>query len=366
MREATTFRFRLKDKHASRLNAQARAVNFVWNYCNEVQRKAAGLGHQWTTANQLGRLCAGATKEGLDLAANTVEKVCQQYDRSRRAKRKPWLRWRSVRSLGWIPVRTGDITFRDGALHFRGECYEAWITRPMLEGQRFGVSHFSQDGAGRWYINLTTEVEARPHCGRSAIGIDLGLKSLASFSDGRVIEMPAFYRRAEQSIGTAQRAGKKRLALARHAKAANQRRDYLHKASAALVKEHGLIVIGDVSPSKLARTNMAKSVLDAGWSDFRRMIAYKALTHGAIMLEVDEAYTTRTCAECGSIAGPIGQAGLRIREWTCCDCGAVHDRDVNAARNILRLGLETLAGGAAMRGEAKNGESNFPEADEAS
>ena len=119
MREATTFRFRLKDKHASRLNAQARAVNFVWNYCNEVQRKAAGLGHQWTTANQLGRLCAGATKEGLDLAANTVEKVCQQYDRSRRAKRKPWLRWRSVRSLGWIPVRTGDITFRDGALHDR-------------------------------------------------------------------------------------------------------------------------------------------------------------------------------------------------------------------------------------------------------
>lgn len=347
-----TYRFRLKDKHVPRLNAQARAVDFVWNYCNETQQNAARRGRRWLTANDLGRLCAGAVKEGLNLNANTIEQVCRQYDRSRRVKRRPWLRWRSRKSLGWIPLKDRDVVFRNGAFWFRRQRYDAWITRPLSEGQRFGCSSFSQDARGRWYINLTVAALAEAACGRSAIGVDLGLKSLATLSDGRAIEMPACFRKAEESIGKAQRARKKRLVASRRAKVANRRRDYLHKASTSLVKEHGLIVVGNVSPSKLARTRMAKSVLDAGWSSFRRMIAYKAITHGAIMLEVPEANTTRTCAECGSIAGPQGQAGLRIREWTCGDCGAVHDRDVNAARNILRLGLETLAGGAAKAEES--------------
>lgn len=342
-----TYRFRIKDKHSPRLCAQAGAVNFVWNYCNETQKRAAQAQRPWLSANALGRLCAGATKEGLDLSADTVEQVCRQYDQSRREKRKPWLRWRSKQSLGWVPVKDGELVHRGGAFVFRGVRYDAWITRALPEGQRFGISSFSQDSRGRWYVNLTVSVATDAACGRVAVGVDLGLKELATLSDGRAIAIPAHFRNAEASIGAAQRAKKPRLVAARRAKVANRRRDYLHKASAALVREHGLIVVGDVSPSKLARTKMAKSVLDAGWSDFRRMIAYKALTHGAIMLEVPEAYTTRTCAECGSIAGPKGQAGLRIREWTCGDCGAVHDRDVNAARNILRLGLETLAGGAA-------------------
>jgi putative transposase len=354
-----TYRFRIKDKHAARLSAQARAVNFVWNYCNEVQRKAVEARRPWFTANALGRLCAGATKEGLDLSANTVEQICRQYDRSRRLRLKPWLRWRSVKSLGWIPVRDGHMVFRDGAFWFRRERYDAWVTRRLSEGQRFGISHFSQDARGRWYVNVTVEAPIASSDARGAVGVDLGLKSLATLSDGRAIKMPAYFRKAERSIASAQRARKPRLVVSRRARVANQRRDYLHKASSALAKEYGLIVVGNVSPSKLARTNMAKSVLDAGWSDFRQMIAYKAITHGAIMLEVDEANTTRACAECGSIAGPEGRAGLRIREWKCSDCGAVHDRDVNAARNILRLGLQALAGGA-VKAERPTERREFP------
>ena len=161
-------------------------------------------------------------------------------------------------------------------------------------------------------------------------------------------EMPGFARRTESRIGVAQRANKKRQARALHAKVRNQRKDHLHKASAALAREYGLIVVGDVSPSKLAKTRMAKSVLDAGWSDFKKMLSYKAIRHGGKVIEVSEAYTSQTCSTCGALpeGRPRGIAGLEIRQWECGGCGAVHDRDVNAALNIARLGQQSLAEGA--------------------
>lgn len=170
-----TYRFRVKDKHAERLAAQARAVNFVWNFCNETQQKAARSGRRWLNANDLGRLCSGATKEGLDLQANTVERVCRQYDRSRRQMNRPWLRWRSNRSLGWLPVMHNDVVFRDGAFWFRRERYDAWITRPLAEGQRFGAASFNQDARGRWYLNVTLKPPALPASTGAAVGVDLGL-----------------------------------------------------------------------------------------------------------------------------------------------------------------------------------------------
>ena len=166
-------------------------------------------------------------------------------------------------------------------------------------------------------------------------------------STGARIKAPQLFRKSEAVLATAQRAKKTKRAKAIHAKIRNRRKDFLHKESARLTKEYGLIVIGDVSPSKLAKTRMAKSVLDAGWADFKRMLSYKSIRNGGSTLEVSEAYSSQTCSDCGVIGGPKGIAGLGIREWTC-DCGTVHDRDVNAARNILRLGLETLVAGAAQ------------------
>ena len=181
------------------------------------------------------------------------------------------------------------------------------------------------------------------------VGIDLGLKDLATLSTGEKVEVPKFYRRSEQRLATVQRARKTKRARAIHAKIANRRKDFLHKASAKLAKEYGFIFVGGVSPSKLAQTRMAKSVLDAGWSRFRDMLAWKLrLRSGGMLLEVSEHHTTQTCSECGRLPSsrPRGIAGLGIREWTCDDCGAVHDRDVNAAKNILRCGLTALAEGA--------------------
>ena len=349
-----TYRYRIKDKHAKRLNAQARAVNFIWNYCNETQMKAARDGRKWLSGYDLQKLVAGCTKEGLDVHSHSAMRVCIQYDKSRRQHKKPWLRWRSRRSLGWVPFNTGHVAYRDSGFVFRGERYEVWLHRPLPEGAELARvrSPRMPEGAG------TSTAQSRSvkayACqglgdGLLRVGIDLGLKHLATLSTGEKVEVPKFYRRSEERLATAQRARKTKRARAIHAKIANRRKDFLHKASAKLAKQYGFIFVGGVSPSKMAQTRMAKSVLDAGWSRFRDMLAWKLrLRSGGMLLEVSEHLTTQTCSECGSSPSsrPRGIAGLGIREWTCDDCGTVHDRDVNAAKNILRCGLTALAEGA--------------------
>jgi putative transposase len=114
----------------------------------------------------------------------------------------------------------------------------------------------------------------------------------------------------------------------------------VHVNSTRIVREHARLIVGNVSASKLAKTRMAKSVLDAGWSMFRTMLQYKCLGAGASFEVVSERLSTQTCSECGSIGGPKGIAGLRMRHWTCSQCDALHDRDVNAARNLLFAGAE--------------------------
>ncbi|HEM7901889.1 TPA: transposase [Burkholderia cenocepacia] len=113
------------------------------------------------------------------------------------------------------------------------------------------------------------------------------------------------------------------------------------KLALDLVRRFDYIAVGNVSAVKLARTRMAKSVYDASWSSFRNKLRYKAIAHGATFEEVDESGSTQSCSSCGSrdsTTRPKGIAGLRVREWACSDCGVEHDRDINAALNILRCG----------------------------
>ena len=120
--------------------------------------KAARDGRKWLSGYDLCKLVAGCTKEGLDLHSHSAKRVCIQYDKSRCQHKKPWLRWRSRRSLGWVPFNTGHVQLRDGAFVFRGERYEVWLHRPLPECARIGAGSFSQDTRGRWYINCPVEV----------------------------------------------------------------------------------------------------------------------------------------------------------------------------------------------------------------
>ena len=113
------------------------------------------------------------------------------------------------------------------------------------------------------------------------------------------------------------------------------------------MNNHAAIFVGNVSSSKLAKTKMAKSVLDAEWAMLKIQLKYKAIARSVVYEEVNESYSTQTCSSCGVIpsSSPKGRAGLRIREWSCCECGAQHNRDINAAKNIVAAGHCRLAVG---------------------
>lgn len=331
-----TYRYRIKDATAGRhLERQARAVNRVWNYCGEIQEASRRQNKPRPSGFDLIKLTFGSSKL-LGLHSDSVQAVCKQFAISRDTHhRRP--RWRGRRNLGWIPFQAARaIRCQGDAVIFLGRRYRLWLSRPV-EGE-ICCGSFAQDARGRWYLNLQLAVLENKAHGAGEVGIDLGLKSLAALSTGEKIEAPRLYRRYEQALAIAQRAGRKPRVRAIHAKVANRRKHLLHELSTRLVRENRRICVGNVNSSGLARTSMAKSVLDAGWSQLRSQLRYKAIKHGAEYIEVDERLTTQVCSACGARGGPKGREDLVVRDWICGGCGAWHDRDINSAINILVSG----------------------------
>ena len=347
-----TLHLRIKDKHARALAAMAREVNQVWNFCNETSHRAIRERHQWLSGYDLQKLTNGFSKcDGIHIGSPTVQQVCEDYAKARKQFKKAKLRWRvsnpqsSKYSLGWIPFKARALQYKAGQIAFAGQKFNLWDSYGLADYE-LRAGSFSQDSRGRWYLNVVVKVQPKATAGTASVGIDLGLKEAAVASTGARIE-GRFYRKLECKLGMAQRAHKKNLVKAIHAKIANQRKDLLHKFSSALVKNNAAIFVGDVESSQLVKTKMAKSTLDAGWASLKTMLEYKSQQAGVVFMEVNEAYSTQTCSCCGVIpaSSPKGRAGLGIREWVCSECGAEHDRDVNAARNILARGLARLAEG---------------------
>jgi IS605 OrfB family transposase len=328
------YRYRIKSL-TGLLDRQARACNVVWNFCNQTQQHALKWNKRWPTGFDLNRLTAGSSKE-LALHAGTINAVCEQYAKSRRQKNRPFLRWRGRRSLGWVPLKGRDLKREGGAFRFAGNTFRVFLSRPLPDGKIKDGTNFSCDARGCWFLNIVVEVaEAPARPVRRGIGIDLGLKDFAALSNGEKIENPRLLRQLADKLGTAQRARKRRLATHLHARIANARRDFHHKLSTRIVREFDYIAVGNVNAAGLAKTRLAKSVLDAGWSSFRHMLRYKATAHGAWYEAVNESFSSRVCSSCTSETGPKGVADLGIRSWVCAECGVSHDRDINSARNIL-------------------------------
>ena len=345
-----TLRLRIKDKHAKTLDALACEVNMVWNFVNELSSTHTQRTGKFFSAYDLDKYTSGATKEGLKIHSQTLQSITAEYAIRRKQFKKCRLRWRvsrgSRKSLGWIPFKVGAVTYKNGQLCYAGQFFGIWDSYGLADFKLRSGS-FSQDARGRWYANICVEVETEKSAGTASVGIDLGLKDFATMSDGTKIEAQRLYRGAEVKLAAAQRANKKQRVKAIHAQIANRRKDFLHKLSTRLVKENGAIFVGNVNAAGLAKTKMAKSVLDAGWSTFRTMLQYKCDNAAVWFEEVNESYSTQTCSSCGVIpsSSPKGLAGLNKRDWECCECGAVHDRDTNAALNIRARGHARLAGG---------------------
>nr|WP_277350763.1 RNA-guided endonuclease TnpB family protein [Rhodococcus sp. HNM0569] len=206
-----------------------------------------------------------------------------------------------------------------------------------------------EDSAGRYFASFVVAVDQAPLPDVDAeVGIDLGLTTFAVLSDGRVVESPRFLRRAERTLRKAQQTlsrkekGSRNRAKARwkvaraHARVADSRRNFVHQQSTVIIRDSQAVYVEDLAVSGLARTRLAKSVHDAGWGMFTRMLEEKAARYGRTFVKIDRWLpSSQTCSACGVVDGP---KPLSIREWTCAACGAVHDRDLNAAKNILAAG----------------------------
>jgi putative transposase len=256
-------RYRIKSL-TGLLNSQARACNFVWNFCNDTQQQALKWNKRWPTGFDLNRLTAGSSKE-LDLHAGTIK--CEQYAKSRRQSNRPCLRWRGRRSLGWVPLKGRNLKREGEAFRFAGHTFRVFYSRPLPEGKIKDGTNFSCDARGHWFLNIVVEVAApaaRP--ARRGIGIDLGLEDFAALSNGDKIENPRHLRELADKLAAAQRARKRRQAMNIHARITHARRDFHHKLSIRIVREFDYIAVGNVNAAGLAKTRLAKSVLDAGWS----------------------------------------------------------------------------------------------------
>ena len=269
------YRYRVKSLNGL-LNQQSRACNFVWNFCNDRQKDALRFGRRWHTGFDLNKLTTGSSKE-LGFHSGTVNAVCEQYVKSRAQKKRPCLRYRGRKSLGWVPLKGRELNREGDAFRFAGNTFRVFNSRALPEGKIKDGTNFCRDSRGNWFLNIVIEVAdvaQRPMT--SGVGIDLGLKSFAVLSTGETIDNPRHFRAMEDKLGKAQRARKRRQVARIHAGIKNARHDFLHKLSHRMVCEFDYIAVGNVSASQLAKTRMAKSVYDASWSSFRTQLAYKA------------------------------------------------------------------------------------------
>jgi putative transposase len=208
-----------------------------------------------------------------------------------------------------------------------------------------------RDASGRYFASFVVEVEPTPlPANGKAIGIDLGLASLAVTSDGEKIAPPKFLRSALKRLRRLQRhlkhkrKGSNRLAAATrqvaklHAAVADKRLDFLHQLSTRIIRENQTVVLEDLNVSGMLKNRkLARSIADAGWRQFRTLLEAKAQIYGRLLVVINRWLpTSQVCSTCGH---QDGKKELSIREWQCPSCGAVHDRDINAALNILAAGL---------------------------
>ncbi|MDC4347186.1 transposase, partial [Acinetobacter baumannii] len=232
---------------------------------------------EFLSAYDIAKYTKGTSKE-CGLHSQTVQAVTEELVTRRKQFKKAKLRWRvsnkksARRSLGWIPFKKVAIKYADGYVQYGKHPFKLWDSYGLSQ-YSVKTGAFVEDSRGRWYVCLVVDSpKTEKSTATKAIGIDLGLKDIATCSDGTVISNPKFYRAYEQKLGIAQRARNKKRVRALHAKIANCRKDHLHKASSQLVKENALIVVGDLSAKKLVKTKMAKSVLDTGFSALKTML----------------------------------------------------------------------------------------------
>ncbi|WP_244305330.1 RNA-guided endonuclease InsQ/TnpB family protein [Kitasatospora cheerisanensis] len=368
VKRAFKFRFYPTEAQAAELSRTFGCVRLVWN------RALAARTEAWAERRE--RIDYGATSAMLTSWKRTEELAflsevssvpLQQVLRHLQgafgnffAKRAKYPRFKSrKRSRGSAEYTRSAFRYRDGQLTLAkmAEPLDVVWSRPLPEGVGPSTVTVSRDAAGRWFVSMLCEdpaVAPLPPVG-TVVGVDLGVTSLVTLSTGERIPNPRHERRDRERLGRAQRElsrkapgsanrEKARRKVARiHARIADRRRDFLNKLTTRLVRDNQAVVIEDLAVrGLLGNRKLSRAVADCAWAEFRAMLAYKCAWYGRELITVDRWFpSSRLCSACGAVRDALP---LTVREWEC-GCGAFHDRDVNAARNILAAGLAAAACG---------------------
>ncbi|EFH79933.1 RNA-guided endonuclease TnpB family protein [Ktedonobacter racemifer] len=252
--------------------------------------------------------------------------------------------------------RTGTLT-----LAKMREPLDIRWSRPLPKDAIPSSVTISKDCANRYFISILVEDDiAHLPVIEQAIGADLGLKSFVALSTGEIVGNPKFFHKDEKKLAKAQRRhakkkkgsknrDKARLKVARiHARIADRRRDFLQKLSTRLIRENQVVCVESLAVKNMVKNgSLAKAISDVGWSEFVAQLEYKADWYGRALVKIDKWYpSSKRCFDCGHI---LDSLTLDVRQWDCPECGVHHDRDINAANNILAVGLTVNACGEAVR-----------------
>ncbi len=233
--------------------------------------------------------------------------------------------------------------------------------RPLPKDCKPSSVTVSKDCANRYFVSILVEEDIKPLAViNKQVGLDLGLTSMVILSTGKTVGNPKFYAKDEKRLAVAQRRhakkkkGSKNREKARrkvariHARIHARRRDYQHKLSTRIVHENQVICVESLAVKNMVKNHcLAKSISDVGWGEFVRQLEYKSQWYGRTLIKIDRWYpSSKTCHECKHV---VEDLPLDVRQWVCPECGVCHDRDINAARNILAEGLSASACGGGVR-----------------
>ncbi|HET8841589.1 MAG TPA: IS200/IS605 family element RNA-guided endonuclease TnpB [Ktedonobacteraceae bacterium] len=370
-KRAYKYRFYPKEEQAHNLAQTFGCVRFVYNWAlNKRKRAYFDEGIKLFTKDLSAALTelkkAEGTKWLSDVSAVPLQQALRHLDTAYKnffSKQAKYPTFKKKHHQQSATYTDNAFALKDGYLTLAKQqepLHIVW-SRPLPKNTKASSVTVSKDQAGRYFVSILVEEEIE-HLEpvERAVGIDVGLKSFVVLSTGESIANPRYYARSEKQLARAQRElakkrkgsknrKKARLKVARlHAKIADQRRDYQHQLSTKLISENQTVCVETLMVKNLLKNRkLAKAIADVGWSEFLRQLEYKAKWYDRQFIKIDRWYpSSKTCSACGSVLETLT---LGVREWICEACGVCHDRDVNAAFNILAAGLVASACGEDVR-----------------
>lgn len=362
------YRFYPSPKQSDLLIRTFGCARFVFNRGRELREAAWKERRERCGYNQTSLMLTAMKKDPAyrwltDVSCAPLQQALRQLDKGysnffRKTARYP--RYRTKDGGQSIEFTRETFSYRDGKLKLAkmDKPLEVVWSRALPEAP--STVTVIREADGRWYVSCRINRQAERLEGGEEVGIDLGLTHFATLSTGEKIANPRHINNRQKRLARLQRQmakkqkssknrAKARLKVARaHSAVRHARQDFLHKLSTKLIRENQTICVEDLNVRGMLKAKLhSRSISDASWGEFRRMLTYKSAWHGRDLVVIDRFYpSTRVCSCCGS---PGNKLNLSAREWTCPACGETHDRDVNAAKNILARGQRVTACGGDIR-----------------